>query len=45
MAFSEDTPQNIRLKDLDLLQKQTGLQTQKVQAELNNNIHINITGD
>lgn len=45
MAFSEDTPQNIKLKALDLLQKQTGLQTQKVQAELNNNIQINITGD
>ena len=45
MAFGEDTPQNIKLKALDLLQKQTGLQTQKVQAELNNNIQINITGD
>ena len=45
MAFGEDTPQNIKLKALDLLQKQTGLQTQKVQADLNNNIHINITGD
>ena len=45
MAFGEDTPQNIKLKALDLLQKQTGLQTQKVQADLNNNIQINITGD
>ena len=45
MNFGENTPQNIKLKALDLLQKQTGLQTQKVQADLNNNIHINITGD
>ena len=45
MAFGEDTPQNIKLKALDLLQKQTGLQTQKVQADINNNIQINITGD
>ena len=27
MAFDADTPKNIRLKALDLLQKQTGLQT------------------
>ena len=45
MAFGEETPQNIKLKALDLLQKQTGLQTQRVQADLNNNIQINITGD
>ena len=45
MAFGEDTPQNIKLKALDVLQKQTSLQTQKVQADLNNNIQVNVTGE
>lgn len=45
MAFDKNTPQSIKLKALDLLQKQAGLQTQKVQAEVNKNIEINITGD
>lgn len=45
MAFDADTPKNIRLKALDLLQKQTGLQTQRIEAEVNKNIEINITGD
>lgn len=44
MAFDKNTPQNIKLKALDLLQKQAGLQTQKVQAEVSKNIEINITG-
>ena len=39
-----NTPQNIKLKALDLLQKQAGLQTQKVQADIDKNIKINITG-
>jgi len=38
------TPQ-IRLKAMDLLQKQMGLQTQKIEAEISSNIDITIMGD
>lgn len=43
MAFDkETTPQNIRLKAIDLLQKQLGLQTQRVDANVNGDINITI---
>lgn len=42
MAFSEDTPQNIKLRSIDLLQKQLGLQTTKVDANVSSDINIKI---
>ena len=44
MAFAEkgdeDYTANIKLKALDLLQKQLGLQTQKVEADISTDINI-----
>lgn len=46
MAFAakgdKDYSGSVKLKALDLLQKQLGLQTQKVEAEINTDININI---
>lgn len=38
----KDYNANAKLKALDLLQKQLGLQTQKIQADVNTDIVINI---
>lgn len=47
MAFAvkgdEDYTATVKLKALDLLQKQLGLQTQKVDAKVDNSIVLNIT--
>ena len=42
MAFSETSAENIKLRAIDLLQKQLGLQTQKVDATVSNDINIKI---
>ena len=42
MAFNKETAENIRLRAMDLLQKQLGLQTQKVDAKVNGDINIKI---
>lgn len=42
MAFNKETAENIRLRAIDLLQKQLGLQTQKVDANVNGDINIKI---
>lgn len=42
MAFSETSAENIKLKAIDLLQKQLGLQTQKINADVSTNIEIKI---
>ena len=46
MAFAakgdKDYSGSVKLKALDLLQKQLGLQTQRVEADINTDIHINI---
>ena len=42
MAFSGEKPDNIRLKAIDLLQKQLSLQTQKVDATVSSDINITI---
>ena len=46
MAFAAkgdaDYSASIKIKALDLLQKQLGLQTQKVEADVNTDIIINI---
>lgn len=42
MAFNKETAENIRLRAIDLLQKQLGLQTQKVDAKVNGDINITI---
>lgn len=42
MAFSETSAENIKLRAIDLLQKQLSLQTQKVDATVSNDINIRI---
>lgn len=42
MAFSKDTPATAKLRAIDLLQKQLGLQQQKINADVNTTT-INIT--
>lgn len=42
IAFNEDNSNKDRLKALDLLQKQLGLQTQKVSAEVETTIEVSI---
>lgn len=42
MAFGEDVKESTRLRAIDLLQKQLGLQTQKIDAKVNEDINITI---
>ena len=42
MAFSDDEDKKIKLKALDLLQKQLGLQSQSIKADISTTIEVNI---